>query len=120
MAESDGMVGRLEYRIESADGSLRWFHDEGVKVTDENGREWYYVTLVDITDQKETLYKLRLAEEEYRLATEHNNTATCRYSVQSMTLSITPEVARRINLPETLNDVPYGRVKSGRISPDRG
>ena len=50
--ETDGKIGRFDYRVEDAHGELHWFHDEGVKVTDENGKAWYYVTLVDITAQK--------------------------------------------------------------------
>ena len=50
--EGGGGIGRFDYRIEAADGSLRYFHDEGVKVADENGKEWYYVVLTDITRQK--------------------------------------------------------------------
>lgn len=49
-----------EYRIETADGSLRWFHDEGHLITDEAGRKWYYVILIDITEAKETAEEQKL------------------------------------------------------------
>ena len=37
------------YRIEKKDGSLIWVHDEGHIVTDESGKRWFYVVIVDIT-----------------------------------------------------------------------
>jgi PAS domain S-box-containing protein len=39
-----------EYRIEKKDGSIVWVHDEGHIVTDRNGKRWFYVVVVDITD----------------------------------------------------------------------
>lgn len=58
--ESGGGIGRFDYRIETADGHLRWFHNEGARVTDREGKTWYYVTVTDITGQREADAKLRL------------------------------------------------------------
>lgn len=58
--ESGGQIGRFDYRIEAADGQLRWFHDEGVRITDQAGKSWYYVTLVDITESREAYARLKL------------------------------------------------------------
>ncbi len=116
--ESDGGIGRFDYRIEAADGQLHWFHDEGVKITDDYGKEWYYVTLVDITRSKKNEANLRLAEEEYRLATRHSGHTIGRYDVENETLTITEDAATRLALPETITDVPYGRVRLGKISSD--
>src|SRR5574344_1751020 len=38
-----------EYRIEKKDGSLVYVHDEGHLVVDERGKKWFYVVIVDIT-----------------------------------------------------------------------
>ena len=42
---------RCEYRIEKKDGTLVWVHDEGHIVTDETGKRWFYVVIVDISEQ---------------------------------------------------------------------
>jgi len=42
------------YRIEKKDGTLMWAHDEGHIVTDENGKRWFYVVIVDITASEQT------------------------------------------------------------------
>lgn len=116
--EGDGKVGRFDYRVEDADGQLHWFHDEGVRIVDGNGKAWYYVTLVDITAQKKGEGALRLAEEEYRLATRHSGYTIGRYDVRARTLTITEDAATRLALSECIQDVPYGRVERGEISED--
>src|SRR5574344_758834 len=53
----NGEFDTCEYRIETKSGFLRWFYDVGHQVTDENGKKWFYVVVVDIDDRK------RLSEE---------------------------------------------------------
>lgn len=57
-------------------------------------------------------------EEEYRLAALHSGRTIGRYNVEKETLTITTEDARRLELPECIEDVPYGRIRLGKISPD--
>jgi PAS domain S-box-containing protein len=45
-----GSFDRCEYRIEKKDGSLVWVHDEGHIIADGEGRRWFYVVIVDITE----------------------------------------------------------------------
>ena len=48
----NGEFDTCEYRIETKSGFLRWFYDVGHQVTDENGKKWFYVVVVDIDDRK--------------------------------------------------------------------
>jgi len=59
-----GSFDTCEYRIEKKDGSLVWVHDEGHIVTDENGKRWFYVVIVDITPSIDTQKKLLLRNSE--------------------------------------------------------
>lgn len=45
-----GDFDRCEYRIEKKDTSLVWVHDEGHIVADATGKRWFYVVIVDITE----------------------------------------------------------------------
>jgi PAS domain S-box-containing protein len=45
-----GPFDRCEYRIEKSDGTLAWVHDEGHIVADADGKRWFYVVIVDITE----------------------------------------------------------------------
>jgi PAS domain S-box-containing protein/diguanylate cyclase (GGDEF)-like protein len=64
--EVNGQVGAQEYRIEAADGRLVWFRNEGRRVTDQNGKDWHYVVVQNITEMKEA------ARIERQLTAENN------------------------------------------------
>ena len=53
----NGEFDTCEYRIETKSGFLRWFYDVGHQITDDKGKKWFYVVVVDIDDRK------RLSEE---------------------------------------------------------
>lgn len=61
--EQNDSIGKLEYRIEAANGRLRWFHGESIRIVEPDGKAWYYVTVADITS-------LRVAESRLRLLTD--------------------------------------------------
>lgn len=56
---------RLLYRIVRRDGEVRWVEDVGSLVVDSEGQPWFYVTIIDITD--EIHYRQALEEEYERL-----------------------------------------------------
>lgn len=116
--EDGGRVGKFEYRIEAADGTLRWFHDEGVKITDETGKQWYYVALVDVSKMKEVEEQLRVSREEYRLATLHSGRTIGRYDIKLRTLSLRGETIDGQEEMHVIYDVPYGPKQIEDISPD--
>ncbi len=57
----------VEYRIKKKDGDIVWVHDEGHIITDENGKRWFYVVIVDITDSINTKQKLILENQQLEL-----------------------------------------------------
>lgn len=57
-------------------------------------------------------------EEEYRLAALHSGRTIGRYDVEKEVLTIMAEDAKRLELPEQIEDVPNGRIKLGKVSPD--
>lgn len=48
----NGEFDTCEYRVEMKNGDLRWFYDVGHLVTDETGKKWFYVVVVDIDDRR--------------------------------------------------------------------
>lgn len=51
----NGVDTCCEYRIEKADGTLKWVYDVGRLIVDEDGQRWYYVVITDIDEHKEIL-----------------------------------------------------------------
>lgn len=116
--ECDGRIGRFDFRIEDAKGDLRWFHDEGIKITDMSGKEWYYVILIDITDRKNTEDKLRKSEEEYRLAIENTGISVCRYDILKKDLVLSDNIVEKYGMEKVLKNVPDLPVENKLISDD--
>ena len=101
-----------------AKGAMKWINSKA-HTTGRTG-DVYEVSavLTDVTDQQEEKERRLLAEEEYRLAIAHAGCTICRYNIAEQTLTVAQDVAARLELPEYLTDVPYGRVKLGEISPE--
>ena len=63
---------RVEYRMITRDGRVRWFLDEArVVVDDDGGPGYHYGYLLDITDRKELEEAVRVSQERYRQLVEH-------------------------------------------------
>jgi PAS domain S-box-containing protein len=63
---------RMEYRMLTRDGRVRWFLDEArIIVGEEGGPGYQYGYLLDITERKELEEAVREAEERYRQLVEH-------------------------------------------------
>ena len=58
-----------EYRIQHADGSYRWVHDEATFVSDVAGG-WWQGFMIDISERRAAEDQLREAEERFRLIVE--------------------------------------------------
>lgn len=113
--EGSGGIGKFDYRIEAADGSLRWFHDEGVKVTDESAKQWYYVVLTDITMQKTTQSAARRSNEEFRLAVNASGITICRYDIAARTLTIPDSAVSKHGFNKELRPFPQCAISAGDI-----
>ncbi len=71
-----------------------------------------------MSEQKKIAENLRKTEMEYKIATQHSGRTICRFDVASRNLTIAAEDAKYFSLPECIPDVPYGRVRLGKISSD--
>lgn len=48
----NGDIDYCEYRIEMADGTLKWVYDRGRVIVDETGKRWFYVVIMDADELK--------------------------------------------------------------------
>jgi PAS domain S-box-containing protein len=91
MAIDEGENYKQEYRIIRPDGEIRYIHDEGEVVRDENGKViWMYGTTRDITEYKKIENALRETEESYRLLFETSLDAILLTATDGEILNINP------------------------------
>lgn len=72
----------------------------------------------DITEEQLVTEKLRISEEEYRLAAQHTGSTVCRFTISDRTLFLPPDVAEARGLDGRIGDMPEGMLKLGVISPE--
>lgn len=53
----DGNTDYCEYRVITADGSIKWLYDRGTLIVDEDGKRWFYVAVTDMDEYKKELLK---------------------------------------------------------------
>ncbi len=68
-----GDKDHVVYRIQCADGEIRWVDDRGHLVQDASGKKWFYVTLIDITEMIQTRHELERANERLEILTALSN-----------------------------------------------
>ncbi len=69
----DGNFDRVIYRIRRKDGQIRWLDDSGHLVEDSEGVRWFYVTVIDITDQVNARQQLEQANDRLEILTALSN-----------------------------------------------
>lgn len=90
---SVGNYTYCEYRVETADGSLKWFYDVGRLFTDANGKKWFYVIITDMDERKQKLQEQIWQNTMYRTLAEIPGMITYDYepSVDILTIRIATE-----------------------------
>lgn len=104
------------YRVHTKDGGYRWIDLKVVITEHKNGEITANAVFFDVTARQDTLEKLRVSEEENRLAIQHSQTTVCRYDVASRSLTVSPHVNPIFEASSVIKDIPYGEVKKGNIS----
>ena len=106
------------YRAHVKGGGYKWISHHGA-VADRNGEEvTVNAALFDVTAQQEATQRLRISEEEYRLAMQHSGNLICRYDIKTKTLTVSPDAASVFSQPETIPDVPDSPIRRGVVSPE--
>ena len=62
-----GNTIHMEYRVRHKSGRVLWILDQGQLVRAENGQEYFYCILVDVTQNRMDQEELRLSEERHRI-----------------------------------------------------
>ena len=105
-------------RVRLESGQVKWIDMRAAATGRRGDGMTFSMVLFDVTERQSSMEKLRINEEENRLAILHSGNIVCRYSIAERTLTASPEAAAKLNRPERIEDVPYGPASIGKIAPE--
>jgi PAS domain S-box-containing protein len=74
LRDSLGQPVNIDYRLLTREGQVRWFHDQSVLISDDDGKPHYaHGMLFDITERKEIEERLRDNEKRFRALIENSS-----------------------------------------------
>lgn len=106
------------YRAKAKNGEYRWINVKAIMGEKHGDNMTANALLLDVTARQDALERLRVSEEENRLAMQHSKNAVCRYDIQGRHLKLSSKISAIYELDSLMADVPYGQVKAKRISPE--
>jgi PAS domain S-box-containing protein len=96
-----GAVYDVEYRIIRPDGDVRWIHDRGRLVVDDEGTPLYFAgAAMDITERKKMEQALRDSEERFRLAVRATNDVVWDWDLHDDTVTWSDSISTVFGYPE--------------------
>ena len=105
------------YRVVRRDGSIAWLASRISLTMFPNIKNPIQLAVTsDITKEKEIHERLRMSEEQYRLALDNSGNVVCRFDVEDRSLNMSPSAAALLALPEKLTGLPNISLRSKRIA----
>ena len=111
-------IGEFVYRCRTKSGKIRWFSLKGKTSMVSRDSLILNVVQYDVTEQREALEKLRVSEEENRLAIAHSGNIITKFDVKNRTLALPASLNRIFELPSMLSNMPNEQIELGRVSPE--
>ncbi len=115
-AVRDGTPIDCIYRVRTGDGSIKWLNSRGAPQRRESGVTILNTAVFDVTARMRAEEKLRMSEEQYRLAIEHSGDIICRYDISDASLTMSDESAAIFGAAARAYDVPSSVVRQGKVS----
>lgn len=84
----------VDYRIVAKDGTVKWVHERGVAVADEQGTLVIEGFIEDVTAQRSLAEAQQAAEQRYRHIFEHASEGIFQSSPEGQYLAVNPALAR--------------------------
>ncbi len=112
----DGTPMDCLYRAHVEGGGYKWIRHKAVIAQRHGNAVIVNAMLIDVTEQQEATERLRVSEEEHRLAMIHSGNIICRYSIADGSISMSPEAAATFKIPQRLTDMPEEAIRLGMVA----
>lgn len=112
-----GNAVELEYRVRRKDGSTVWVLDKG-QVVEEDGDEYLYCVLVDVTRDKRAREELRLSLERHQIIMDQTDDIIFEWDMLTDQISYSQNWEKKFGYPPAGERSAMGMASSSHIYPD--
>lgn len=113
-------IYEIEYRITNATNQIRWVHEKGQKMVDDNGKEVYVCVLQDITSLKDQQNQHYCSKEKIRIFYEQSQDILFELNVQNRTILFSHNFSQIFGFEPIHSNFPYDGLSKGIIHPEDG
>ncbi|MEG1448385.1 MAG: PAS domain-containing protein [Oscillospiraceae bacterium] len=108
----------IEYRIKTKSGEIKWLYDVGHVVKDNEGVNWFYTIIVDITDLKKAQELVSFEKESFKFILPYIQDVIFEWCIKNNTLSCSENFKSKMgySLPKSIEENGEFWVKT--VSPD--
>ncbi|BDF57237.1 hypothetical protein CE91St36_00540 [Christensenellaceae bacterium] len=108
----------IQFRRLRLCGTLMWMHMRLFFLSESGGRDIYYASINDITQQKEAEAQLRQSEELYRTAMLSTNRFPFMFDVEKRSVTFDANKQTLFGTDQYTSDVPECMIKIGLVAPE--
>lgn len=113
-----GKQVEIEYQVTTKDGRIVWLLDKSQLVTSDNGEEYFYNILIDITSSKSVEEELRLLSERQRIIMEQTNDIIIEWDIESDSLYYSPNCRKRLGYEPISDKASLAVPTASHVHPD--
>lgn len=96
----------FEYRIQRKDGNIIWIADRCNLVKDDEGKQYFYCVLMDITTEKNARREQQISNKKFKIAMGHLSCTVFEYDPINNWIYNTEETVRKLKLPPVFTGGP--------------
>ena len=114
----EGKTLEATYYLKKKDGTEICVRDHFRLYGADDGEKRVYSYIIDISDLAEAEEKLRVSEEEYRLALHHTGHLVYRFKPEERTCYMPADLAELFNVPPVVENIPDSSIDRGIVAPE--
>lgn len=107
----------IEYRVRRKDGTVLWVLDKG-QLVEEDGEEYLYCVLVDVTRDKRAREELRLSLERHQIIVDQTDDIIFEWDMAADTIDYSQNWEKKFGYPPLEELSAAGMATSSHIHPD--
>ena len=114
----EGRITELEYRLVTEEGKLIWVMDRSILVTEEDGLEYIYTLLVDVTQSHKAMEELQMSVERYKIILDQTKDVIFEWKIATDEISYSSNWEHEYGYQPIMDGISRRLPFASHINPD--